>query len=635
MPRQERTIFWDETGASTRVRARFHGMAGRAYSGVIDGYRPNFGSIVGFQTSKNKLAPSGTWSMTVKRPDRMTHEQWMALWPDPEGTWVELDWICNGQTISGMLGNIDSVSSAVMTDAGGALSGTYTITGRDHGKVFENTTLWINLFDSGAILNNVAMYQTMEARIDGTPSYHVRSLIEAWIGNNRLTEKQWTLPPSLGNGRAFFDLLDLTNITPMTPADGMLIDPTLIDIARAGSSLWATMNEYANLLLNELFIDLAPVPGSPLLSGWRPSVFMRRMPFPTRTSRVSWDVLRTRSLSPNDVKSESVVRGGDANRFNYWQLRLEPQNYATDAIVQTPTGSPGLPGSNPVWSLESIRTHGLRRWEQSTKYLQLDNEGLRRTHAQMAAQWLLLCHDWYVVAPYQRSGTVTTTRAFPEIRIGERLRLNRANTRTGSPSYVDYYVEGVSTSWVHGQAGTTQINVTRGEGNNENHLQVAYGLNDYAAQTTAYVEGNQFNTPGAAPGAPPTLDQAIAEANREMNGDLLDEQTEEAPVSTTEASEADFNATAPDPSSPDMVNPLPPPAIVEGEAVLAYDESGGATEAPLDVAPEPGELSPAPPTVENVEDGRPVFIELDLEVQIGPGSAVVMGSDGLPVESDE
>lgn len=639
MPKLERNVYWDDGGASTRVRARFHGESGHAYSGVVDGYRPQFGTIIGFSSSKNKSSPSGTWALTVKRPDTMTHEKWMAtLWPDPEGTWVELDWICNGQTISGMLGNIDTVSHNTSADGSGAVSTIYTIAGRDHGKVFEQTVCWINIFDGGGVLNNAAMYATMEAflggtGVGGTPAYYVRGLIEAWIGNYNLTEPQWTMPQSLG-GMPFYKMIDLSNIALMAPADGNLIDATVINIATSGSTLWSTIMDYANVILNEVIVDLAPPRGVPAsLSGWKPSICLRRMPFATRSDRTSWDMLRTRTLDPSDIKAESTTRGGAENRFNYWQLRLEPEGHDTDAIVQTESGSPGIPGSNPIWSIDSIRKHGLRRWTQATKYLQMDNEGYRPTLADLASQWLLLCHDWYVVSPYQRTGTITTTRAFPEIRVGEKLRANRE----GRSSYIDYYVEAVSNTWVHGEAGATTVTVSRGEENREDHLAYAYAQLGYAAQKTAFIASNPYTTPGAAPGAPATLDQVIAAASDALaTPETLVEEQENPPPLAAESSEADFNAVQPTPSDPEMVNTLPPPSITTANAAIAYDDSGGTTEPPNQVSPEPGELSPAMPTQTNVEDGRPIFIELDLEEQIGPGSAVVvMGSDGLPVESED
>jgi hypothetical protein len=169
------------------------------------------------------------------------------------------------------------------------------------------------------------------------------------------------------------------------------------------------------------------------------------------------------------MNGRQVAKGGPAHRFNYWLIEVAGrQGIELQAILQQQGARPGRPGSIPIWNLTSIEKHGLRKWQQGTSYLPISSRERGTQFSQLAANWLRRIHDWYVVAPLELSGTLTTSRLRPEIRIGQRVRERR---RDGT---IFYYVEGVTNTYTYGTAGRTMLTVTRGEYEDEDHLRHVY-----------------------------------------------------------------------------------------------------------------------------------------------------------------
>jgi hypothetical protein len=218
---------------------------------------------------------------------------------------------------------------------------------------------------------------------------------------------------------------------------------------------------------------------------------LRERPFPTfdlngrNVSTTRWESVRARVLEPGDVRTRSLVKGGAGKRFNYWSIT--PTGVGTDSfslpeVIQRtrPGAEPGRPGSVPIFSIDSIMRHGIRQYQLQTRYIPIyvaarnqerqDEATLDQDGAlQVAALFLKKVHDWFVIAPLELSGTITTTRVMPEIRVGERLVEERTEGR------ITYYIEGVSHTWGGvTSAGSTTITVTRGEYEGEDLLSGVY-----------------------------------------------------------------------------------------------------------------------------------------------------------------
>jgi len=454
-----------------------------------------FGHVVAFSYDKHFGPASGSWTLTFKRPHSM-HRSAERIWRDPEGVWVRIKVQVDGQIIDRVFGIIDGVSGDDARAGMGVRQETYTIRGRDFGKVLESTELWVNLFhvSQQALRSMGALTSSMLERLRGTPAHFMRVLLEEWVGNSGTAESQWMLPPGLGRG-SFYDLLldagRVRGIEPMQEREqGVAIATSLVqlDYVSNAGKLWDAMQEWSNPCMNELFVDL----GRPAGAGDRdlaslvPKVYLRERPFPTRsedgrtTARARWEGLRTHVLRPGDVRKRQVTRGGAAHRFNYWLIQVEgigTEGFNVAEILQRGvSGVPyGQPGNIPIYSTESIQRYGVRRFTQSTRFIPVYTARRDTPQAdldqwfRLLAAWNKKMHDWYVTAPMELSGTIETTRMFPEIHIGERVREERANGEV-----VTYYVEGVSDSYSYPHGGSTVLTLTRGEFEGEDLLDTAY-----------------------------------------------------------------------------------------------------------------------------------------------------------------
>lgn len=465
-----------ERATHTRAIVSFH--SDTSFDGVVRGKHPDIGHIVGVTTSKSLGEASGTFAITIKKPEWLhrTPLTSLGLFRDPEDTWVWIQFVCDGQVFDTMFGLVDSINEDVTRSGDGARSETYTITGRDFGKVFEVTQIFVNLFDPSVSRSFLAYKSFMEEQgaFLGAPDKLVRALIDAWIGNRGLADGPWRLPRSLGSTmfNSLLDMLELNTIQLMGDENGKTFAPQLLTPGQGGS-LWDSMQEYSNGVMNELFVDLAQNiedPGNS--SNLVPAVYLRERCFKTRGSRVNWDRLPKFVLSGADVQHRQVAVGGAANRYNYWTIGIpgfQGNQFATAKLLQEAYGSAfGRPGSVPIINNESIRQHGLRKWEGETNYLLVNDPAAGRNWLGVGANWLARIHDWYAPAPMQRSGSITTTRVMPEIRIGKRVVEKRPEGN------IQFYVEGVTHDWQYPGAGRTTLTVTRGEYDDEDLLNFVY-----------------------------------------------------------------------------------------------------------------------------------------------------------------
>lgn len=475
MPRAERRIY--QPGSTiTRAIVEFHTDDG--FDGEVRGSHPDVGSIISVSTTKAFGGASGTFSITMKKPQKKFDKRsLLRLWPDPEDVWVAIYFIVDGQRIDTLLGLVDSINENVQRSGEGARSETYTISGRDFGKIFETTTAFLNVFQPSVIQSLRGIADLGQHFVGGTPEVYIRTLIDTWIGNSGLPSQLWRLPNSMSSG-SFYGILNLNTIQRMGAVNGYCLDPTIFYPSDNGTVLWDLMQQYSNGILNELWCDLAPAPGDlHNLEYMTPAVYLRERMFPIKGDASRWNALRLRTLEVGDVKDRNITKGSPSSRFNYWVLDLFNLGTGIGAadVVQSLTGVPPThPGSIPIINEKSILRHGCRRWFQRSEFLPLNDDRPDSPHPHgpgaivLAANWLKRIHDWYSIAPMQLSGTLVTTRVMPEIRIGERVREKRAEGN------ITYYVEGVEHEWSYPGPGRTTLTVTRGEYDTDRLLDTVY-----------------------------------------------------------------------------------------------------------------------------------------------------------------
>lgn len=527
MPRAERRIYRPTTHTRVKVAFFTHSGNGPSQSEPFEA-DSNFGALVAMQTSKQMGAASGTWSLTVKKDPRF----WGALtelgvWEEPEDVWVRIYVECDGQRFDTVLGIVDSISESTQRSGQGQRSETYTIQGRDIGKVLETTEVWVNLWghQDQSFADVVALAEAAQDSSIGTPADILGKVLDVWLANTGAPNRQWEIPPGVG-GRFAEDLIT-RQFQPMTEADnGSTAAVGLFQLDQSGGKLWDILKEYSNELLNELYIDLGyagPVEAGEgerdALASLTPQIVLREKPFVVYSDvgtadTSAWDALRTRTLEPADVQKRQLAKGNAGGRFNYWQLQAEgigTDAFTIDQITQSSVagaGRPGYPGDLPIYNRVGIRRHGVRRYIARTRYLPYYASNSTTVPSsneiQMAAAWLKKVHDWHAPNPREITGTIQTSRIMPEIRIGQRLIDKRP---WGD---VAFYVEGVAHTWSYPGVGSTTITVTRGarvpSGGATSHLRPEAGatqaglfLGSHASNLAAvYAEYDQVAT-GALP----------------------------------------------------------------------------------------------------------------------------------------
>jgi hypothetical protein len=497
---------------STRVRVSFHSDEG--FDGVID-TNPEFSKnqpfkVTGFSLTKRFGSTPGTFVLTLKSH---TGADLLRLWRDPEDVWVIISAYKNGELYDMMLGLIDTVTEVLDRGLNGQRSVVYQVRGRDFQKIFTKSQIFINIHEHSGDLPAIPIYDAMRHSFIGSPDNVVKGILNAWLGNDGVGDKQWKMPKSLG-GRYFFDALELVFDNQLR---GIIFEPALFDpTTYQGQGLWQLIEEFSNGLLNELYTELDWKFNS-TQAYIRPRLILRERPFPSIIDGDRrWETLDTTYLNTTNIRNRSMSRGAPESRFNYWLIDgkgLLGNGLATLKMIQDAAAkTKGVPGSAPIYDIESIRKHGLRRWQNASRYLPFRDKMDLLLHS---SSWLQLLHDWYAVAPYELSGTIVTNQLFPFIHIGKRLVEGR---RDGNE--VTYYVEGVTQSWNYPSAGSTTINVTRGEYADEHLLDIVYesmsgenqALESVIRATVDLVQNMKLPGDAVPTGSGPQLDRMVGQA---------------------------------------------------------------------------------------------------------------------------
>ncbi len=515
--------FYNPRSANTRCIVSFH--SDDDFDGTIQDAHPVLGRIVGVSTSKSFGGASGSFSVTIKKPTNLT-TAWHRLFSNPEGTWVRITYLVDGQGIPVLWGMVDAIQENTVRSDTGTRTETYTVTGRDFGKVFEDSKTLISLFAVHNLDLVLGMYQA--ANIDpyvGTADGIVKKAIDIWLGNGGLASKQYRLPKSLAeiaNAQSIYDAINFSTIQKFDDGNGITEAMSIINMdQQSGGALWDLLQQYCNGVLNEMWVDLAPHPE--FNGAMRPAFYLRERIFRTQEGNTRWDQTRVRKLEKADVRSRSLAKGGAANRYNYWVITgsVLGDQFETQAQTHSMGLEPFKPGAIPIINVESVQRHGLRPYTVNTNFLPFFKQGEGTNFIRLAANWLKRIHDWYGVAPFQLSGTITTTRMFPEIRIGERIQELR------DEGTVTYYVEGVDHNWSHPGAGSTTITVTHGQYATEPALADLYA---------------QYETPAANAAALDAIDKQERLDTRAADLALIDEHQTVVPGDIVNATSADETA---------------------------------------------------------------------------------------------
>lgn len=426
-------------------------------------------SLIDVTTSKELGAASGTWSAIVKQANPFNRQRDLRdLIADD--AWVDIHFNRHNRRYFTMRGMVDSIRRSGSVSSAGATTVTYTLTGRDHGKVWELTPIWFNKYvdnnnppenAAGAAAMRVFTSLGLGGAIPDIVRAYLQGFLEELAGFGRAN---WEFPndmPGIGTDRSFiknvsFDESGFTNDPPRIAVAPNFLDPS-------GANAWAMAQEWADPAFVEMFSDLSDTPNFNNASdqltneslGAQPTVILRDRPFPTLDlgDQSPWFSLPMVLLPREDVIDDDLGKNGN-ERFNAY--------FVSPQVLQEFMGSSAIEVTAPLWNKDDMLTHGFRRYDINSRY-QLDirqagTSGIEDSLLTLTKLQRARVRDWYCLNPYFHNGTIECARGVLEARVGRRLRI------PGISEDEDFtaYIESVGHNWRFGQGTRSTLGVTRG-----------------------------------------------------------------------------------------------------------------------------------------------------------------------------
>jgi len=424
-------------------------------------------SIISANVTKTLGAASGTWSFVCK-PGRNEKDGYSQVAQSLfshviDDDWIDIVFLRHGRRYHVMRGLVEDVRRGKVVSGSGATSTIFTISGRDFGKIWEQTPIWFNTYSSvnlgGAISQKV--FSGMQ-NILGSPKKAVLAFLRDMLRElDELGTASWVLPSELPN-RGPGSFLEAVNFD--TSGYPINLDNQLIALSQnwlmPSGNLWQLAKEWSDPLFNELYCDI--MPDSLLSIGFAQfnpqaelppeesglNLIFREKPFPTinEGKDSAWFYLPLNIVPREQIISSDTGRSG-AERFNAF--------FVAPQLTQELVGQGAMDMYEPLWSPDDISRHGFRRFDVMTKYIDIVNANLLTVIRDFREK----IRDWYCLNPYLLNGTITLGVLRPAIKIGTKIRIPGARSQDEDETY---YVEQVSHSWAFGSGGKTTLGVTRG-----------------------------------------------------------------------------------------------------------------------------------------------------------------------------
>jgi len=471
--------------------------------------------LTAFRTTKSVGEQSGSWQVTAAtKPllyDNLRASE-VVPWHErvKPGDWALLDASDGSAEWPIMLGIVDRVHRSKK----GPVT-TYTISGRDHGKVFDSEIIVLPQYKSAAALdlgkdlgpfyaglgavvrqhgaNGLSPAELIEQLAlfflgsvtrgvrGAAPVFHTPRSLRLQANTGPVDLEAAGLPVELG-----LPIAELLAFAMDKTITGRAVLRELFEGLPDGLRLWDYLTSWANTEINEFYTDFLPrsvlaggVPRAEAYSytnkagqhPFLPAVVLRRRPFPQGAQAASvaagfdpnpvepagadlWRALPWTTVDEAQLTVDETSMS-DADRFNFYLCT--PHASYTGNPYTLALGASGR-GKLPIVSPDSAPRYGWRRRMMSSPFLPTDPELPMATYF----RWSRMLADWNEHNPEQWTGDLEHAVMLPGVHVGEKLNVRRENrTRTES-----YYVESVTHGWQSiGQAKATSSSsfvVTRG-----------------------------------------------------------------------------------------------------------------------------------------------------------------------------
>lgn len=456
--------------------------------------------LVGVDTEKTLGQPSGHWTLMIKsRDDFLSREV--------DDDWVDVSLQRYDTPYHVMRGPVDDCF--LDEDAsGGPTVQTYILTGRDHGKVFEETPIHYDFYTDGEIEGAAALEVLQrDDAIFGAPDKATTAILFGFIsdlaegdtaqpsgtigptGTTPRGRANWQLPTGMPLWQPPYSNVRSVNLSPQALLRssnfnyrnfiqncaifqrGYSDDPARNGVINYntlhpyGRGVWDLAIEWSDPSICEMYVDLIgrnatylgnQQASTPASTGM--AVIFRDRPFPTRSRRaggVEEAILEGpyfQHISQFKVAQRDIVRRRPG------KVGAERRNafYASPQLIQEL--SPFFVKLQlPLWDTEDIRRHGLRKMDIITRYFSL-LQANEQSVLGLAERYRERVRDFHCLNGHLRSGSFTLAHGRPDIRVGGRLLVMGDHDRV----LESYYIESVRHSWRLLQGIKTTLGLTRG-----------------------------------------------------------------------------------------------------------------------------------------------------------------------------
>jgi len=450
-------------------------------------------AIAGVTVNKNINAPSSTFEFSLHPSEnwksRISPGDWVAIYL--YSTSRAFDEGENDLRYLVSFGNVDRVSRVIEKDEiTDKTTLRYKISGRGFGKVFETTDLWFDPYLLQKETLDVAL-RTSGLLMSGTVNDHLETVLRVFLGQGadfptigRTSPlDQWIIPESLA---VLFGIEDAAGLTD----EGF---PRLYGILRrqffenmpgakvmtavgldSNGSVWDLITRVSNQPINEVFLEEVRDG-----SGYAfPTIVVRPRPLNTTFLRNNLgnkadELISTLNgavtifqefarqsyleISQAEVMYEDLGRD-DHSRLNMFML----QNKELLASYLHPSTNinPNNKGLGwPLVSRESIKRHGLRRYDTFEEFLYTRTDVKENVPlSNLMLAFLGQIYDQNFANTLYESGTIECTGVL-EAELGKVLRVI---SQDDSPDKF-FYIEGYEHQWTYPQTWRTTFTLTHGQ----------------------------------------------------------------------------------------------------------------------------------------------------------------------------
>lgn len=409
-----------------------------------------------------------------------------------------------------LFGNVDRVARSKQRDENSDKTLVrYVISGRDFGKVFEDTDIFFDprcIQTQNAAVNNVWLTAN-GVPFNGSPKELMQKLLGVFVGGTPINDaiskgvkstpfgsiplRQWMIP---GPIVSFFAGASLPK--PSLPGDdsklGLITDIMSLQLSEVagnagrtvvstGESLWEVLLRASNRSVNEIFVDLdrnsdgtaypmfvlRPRPQSPL---FQTAGLIEPVAFNALGD--SWFTLKKLAesdrnvvtLTDNDVRFENIGKNHQAMFNMLWmKSQMLDSTVATWPSANTQTGFASI--GNPMYSRQSINRYGLKILDEMQDFV-YNTGGLEINHAvNILKGFLLQRYDQTAYNHLYDNGTLETTGMI-DAAVGKVLRVHPPKESTFLDFPKLFYVEGYTHEYKYPGMWMTTWKVTNGVSDN-------------------------------------------------------------------------------------------------------------------------------------------------------------------------